>query len=117
MPMSIVNSYAMINKILDESRAPSMRYAVPPVLHLPAFPPARSEKENKMLNTEKNTATIERVIRSAALAAKLGPAKDLQTDFEHGQWWVTNRASGAQWSVCDTNTGFDFECVTRGEGE
>lgn len=40
--------------------------------------------------------------------------------FEHGQFWITHRPSGKQWSVEDAegvNTfyGFDFEVVTEGE--
>ncbi len=70
-----------------------------------------------MLNTEKNTVSMGRKVRSAAYDAKLGHIGDLQTDFEHGQWWVTNRRTGAQWSACDTDRGFDFEQVTKGDSE
>lgn len=50
-------------------------------------------------------------------------------DFEHGQWWITCRETGHQWSVVDTvfhhaegNVlhlihGFDFETVTEGSEE
>ena len=39
---------------------------------------------------------------------------------EHGQWWVTDRDTGAQWSVMDTAghpsvDGFDFAQVTPDE--
>lgn len=48
--------------------------------------------------------------------------EDLQADFEHGQWWITHRPSGAQWSVvdCESIDGaeyFGFEQVSRGEDE
>jgi hypothetical protein len=41
-----------------------------------------------------------------------------QADFEHGQWWITDLESGAQWSVVDATggrsvDGFDFEPVTE----
>ena len=65
------------------------------------------------LRTETNTQSVERQVRAAAYE-QLG-LTHYQTDFEHGQWWVTDRRTGAQWSVVDTNTGFDFEQVTRGE--
>jgi len=48
--------------------------------------------------------------------------RKLSTFFEHGQWWVEHRTTGAQWSVCDAEGlgiigGFCFEQVTRGEME
>lgn len=55
-----------------------------------------------------------RIRRAARLA--LGHVRSLQTDFEHGQWWVTDRRTGAQWAVCDVEPGsFCFEQVTEGE--
>lgn len=47
---------------------------------------------------------------------------DIQTDFEHGQWWVTQLTTGAQWSVFDTVCvrgceDLGFEQVTKGDGE
>lgn len=73
-----------------------------------------------MLKTETNSRAMERRIRSAARAI-LGHRR-LQADFEHGQWWVTDLRSGAQWSVVDASgggsvDGFDFEQVTRGAEE
>jgi len=35
-----------------------------------------------------------------------------QINFEHEQWWVTCLHCGAQWSVVNTNDGYDFEEVT-----
>ncbi len=70
--------------------------------------------------TETNTPEMEGRICRAARSHKPKLARnllDLQTDFEHGQWWITNRATGAQWAVCDTDTGFDFEMVTCGDDE
>jgi hypothetical protein len=74
------------------------------------------------LKTTQNTVSVERTVRKAARAAKLAPAGDLAAWFEHGQWWVENIKSGAQWSVCDAigaNTfyGFCFEQVSRGDGD
>ena len=71
-----------------------------------------------MLNTETNTKAMEaRVLRAAHHVLRL---RKLVADFEHGQWWVTNLESGAQWSVVDCETAdgvfyFDFEKVTEGE--
>ena len=74
-----------------------------------------------MLACEKNTRTIERRIRAAFVAqsrASWGrrPSR-FSADFEHGQWWITVLGSGAQFAVNDANTesGFDFEQVTRGD--
>lgn len=58
----------------------------------------------------------------AAENSDLIPDGNLQYDFEHGQWWVTYKPSGAQWSVVDCQTGggedyFDFEQVSDGDGE
>jgi predicted cupin superfamily sugar epimerase len=51
------------------------------------------------------------------LAADALGDRRLQADFEHGQWWITDLDSGAQWSVndCTGPACFDFEQVTRGE--
>jgi len=71
-----------------------------------------------------NARIVERDVLSAALAAGLAEdGENLQTDFEHGQWWVTNLITGAQWSVCDAEgteangvfDGFCFEQVSQGE--
>jgi len=51
----------------------------------------------------------------ACAAPELGAKDDLQVDWEHGQWWVTNRYTGAQWSVVETTRGLDFEQVTQGD--
>lgn len=73
-----------------------------------------------MLKTETNTLSMSRRVRAAAFDAQLGRIGELQTDFEHGQWWVTNTRTGAQWSAIDTEgagavDGFGFEQVTEGE--
>jgi len=73
------------------------------------------------LKTERNTPTIEqRALRAARKALKLSRRVRLAADFEHGQWWITNLDTGAQWSVVDADggpavDGFDFEQVTRGD--
>lgn len=69
------------------------------------------------LKTETNTAAMgARVL----LAARRALAHELVAVFEHGQWWITNRRTGAQWAVCDAEgpgsvQGFSFELVTEGE--
>lgn len=42
-------------------------------------------------------------------------ASDMQADFEHGQWWLTHKPTGAQWSVNDEADGFCFERVSDGD--
>ncbi len=71
-----------------------------------------------MLLTETNTRKVEQLI-TAAVTEALGIAR-FTTDFEHGQWWVTDLDTGAQWSVCDAEgpgiiDGLDFEQVTESE--
>lgn len=70
-----------------------------------------------MLLTEQNTRTMEKRILKAA-RAKFG-RNNLVAIFEHGQWWIEHKITGAQWSVCDgiglgTRDGFDFEQVSAG---
>ena len=67
-----------------------------------------------MLMTETNTPAMEkRVLHDARLV--LGK-RNLIAIFEHGQWWIEHRPSGAQWAVNDTNIGlFDFEQVSLGD--
>jgi hypothetical protein len=72
------------------------------------------------LKTEQNTATMEKRISKAAHVALGIPSRHICADFEHGQWWITNLRSGAQWSVVDAEgglavDGFDFEQVTEGD--
>ncbi|MBU1621883.1 MAG: hypothetical protein KJ604_20700 [Gammaproteobacteria bacterium] len=73
-----------------------------------------------MLQTETNTAAMERRVLRAAHAILRCPR--LQADFEHGQWWITDLRTGAQWSCVDaegpgTVNGLDFEQVTEGDEE
>jgi hypothetical protein len=75
------------------------------------------------LMTETNTRRVgERVMLAAHAAGLRGRGHSLSVDFEHGQWWVTNRQTGAQWSAHDasgpgTFHGFDFEQVTQGDDD
>ena len=72
------------------------------------------------LKTEINSPAMEkRVLHAARVVLGIGRAY-LAADFEHGQWWITNLNTGAQYSVVDaegrqTSDGFGFEQVTQGE--
>jgi hypothetical protein len=73
-----------------------------------------------MLNCETNTPAMEEIILAAA--TKHFNSRHLIAFFEHGQWWIENRKTSAQWSVNDTETQtgvsyFSFEQVTRGDEE
>ena len=63
-----------------------------------------------MLNTETNTkAMMERIKKAARKSLHV---RQVQADFEHGQWWITLE-NGAQYSVVDAEggpaiDGFDF---------
>jgi hypothetical protein len=77
-----------------------------------------TRKTHNKLNTETPTPAMERrVLREAR--PRLGMARRLSADFEHGQWWITDLDSGAQWSVVDclgpAGDYFDFERVTEGD--
>lgn len=52
---------------------------------------------------------------------ELGADRELVAHYEHGQWWVEDAKTGAQWSVCDAEIDgedtFVFEEVSRGEEE
>ena len=71
-----------------------------------------------MLMTETNTPEMhDRILEDAKEALE---RRNLQADFEHGQWWITDLRTGAQWSVNDAETAtghryFDYEQVTEGE--
>lgn len=79
----------------------------------------------KKLRTETNTPEMGERIEWDALEALEDHAGDEERNpfrafFEHGQWWVENIHTGAQWSVNDaeTQTGhkyFDYEQVTQGD--
>jgi hypothetical protein len=80
-----------------------------------------------MLKTERNTLTMCNRIRRAWRHWRLQKygdrnASGFSFDFEHGQWWVTELGTGAQWSVVDAEggdsvDGFDFEQISYGEDE
>jgi hypothetical protein len=74
----------------------------------------------KTLKTEQNTFEMAKKIVVAA--NKHFKTRSMKAVFEHGQWWVYNTNSYAQYSVVDaegpgTTNGFDFEMVTAGEEE
>ena len=67
-----------------------------------------------MLNCETNTPEMEQRIRTQF--TEFNSAANPQIDFEHGQWWVTDLKTGAQWSVNDAaGDDFDFEQVSEGD--
>jgi hypothetical protein len=79
-----------------------------------------------MLKCETNTQKMEVRICSAFRNFFLDTherrydATEYQFDFEHGQWYVTEKPTGRSWSVNDgegawTYDGFDFEQITDGE--
>jgi LmbE family N-acetylglucosaminyl deacetylase len=73
------------------------------------------------LKTETDTPAMRRRVLRAAREL-LGRRKPFVADFEHGQWWISNLDTGAQWSAQDaegprTALGFSFEQVTFGVDE
>lgn len=75
------------------------------------------------LKTETNTPEMEeRVLEAFLVSDACGEhtREEVQVDFEHGQWWITVKPTGAQWSVNDAEghgsiDGFSFEQVTEGD--
>ena len=68
-----------------------------------------------------NTPEIKMKVLSFANRDLSGEGR-LQADFEHGQWYVTDVDSGAQWSVNDAEDKngkffFFFEQITEGDEE
>lgn len=73
------------------------------------------------LKTEINTPEMGERVTEAFEASGIAEGT-IQSNFEHGQWWITVLESGAQWSVCDAEggdavDGFCFEQITEGEDE
>lgn len=68
------------------------------------------------LRCERNTPNMHDAVISDAREAL--ERTNLQADFEHGQWFVTDRETGAQWAVNDAEgCTFDYEQVTQGDDE
>ena len=75
------------------------------------------------LKTETNTPAMERRVLRAFLSFMdydVAHARQIAADFEHGQWWVTDKPTGAVWSVVDVEgdsaiDGFGFEQIASGE--
>ena len=61
--------------------------------------------------------TVDEILTCAG--GDLGEPHRLSVDWEHGQWWVTNLDTGAQWSVhlCSGPRGLDFEQVSDGDDD
>lgn len=38
-----------------------------------------------------------------------------QYDWEHGQWWVTDKLTGRTWGVVETSNGLDFDLIAYGD--
>lgn len=81
------------------------------------------------LKTETDTPAMhDRVLREflASDHADERYDDDFEAVFEHGQWWVHDKRTGASWSVVDVEIqnfrgkfdgGLDFEQVNAGEEE
>ena len=67
-----------------------------------------------MMKAETNTVAMQ--ARVVVAAHKRG-LRNVRADYEHGQWWIVARDSGAVYAVVDAEgrsavNGFDFEEVT-----
>jgi len=75
------------------------------------------------LKSETDTEEMRSRVLAAFMASDHGAAPgQYGADFEHGQWFISNRTTGRQWSVVDAEggpaiDGFDFEVVSEGEEE
>ena len=72
------------------------------------------------LMTETYTRAMEARVRRAARHKGIINTRNGSVFFEHGQWWVENVRTGAQWSVVDCQTAggvdyLDFEQVSEGD--
>lgn len=73
-----------------------------------------------MLKTEQNTPEVNSEIWGFIYDdEKLSLHQNVNTYFEHGQWWVSCNDCGAAWSVVDAIIDneeiFDFEEVSAGD--
>lgn len=70
---------------------------------------------SKLVSTT-NTEAAERKVKTAFRGfTRIRNLDDYQFDFEHGQWFVTRKSTGALWSVVDTSSGLDFEVLEYGD--
>ena len=69
------------------------------------------------LQSTRNSAAVEKRVLIAARRQLIGyRPRSLSAFYEHGQWWIEDRRTGAQWSVHDADPGeFGFEQVTQGD--
>lgn len=67
-----------------------------------------------ILESSKNTRRVEMAVLRDARSI-LHVSRGLCAFFEHGHWWIENAKTGAQYSVVDTDRGFDLEQVTQGD--
>ena len=86
-------------------------------------------QRHRKLKSETNTPRMEKRVLDAfeksdiAHAIRSNRLGRFRIKFEHGQWFITDLDSGAQWAVVDAADaysgidGFDFEQVTAGEEE
>lgn len=77
----------------------------------------------ELKSTIKDPEIGESIRREAAYVLGIAVG-DLQADYEHGQWWITQISSGAQWGAHDQDasaigdkTPYCFEQVTLGDTE
>lgn len=73
------------------------------------------------LKCETDTPAMQRKVTAAFRSWDGGRHQNLQTNFEHGQWFVTCLTCSRQWSVNDAEggdsvDGFSFEEVSEGDG-
>ena len=73
-----------------------------------------------MLKTENPKSSKKRIMAAARVVLGGGARGNggCVVVYEHGQWWLIHRMSGAQWSVADatgpgTSDGYGFEMVTE----
>ena len=71
------------------------------------------------LRCETNTRAMRDEVYTAAMQDL--NVSDIQVDFEHGQWFVTQLSTGAQWSVHDAesngNEYFEFDQISEGDDD
>jgi len=70
------------------------------------------------MKTEQNTPAMHAKVLAAA--RQILHKRNIQADFEHGQWWITVLGTSAQYSVVDAEggrsvNGFDLEQVSEGD--
>lgn len=116
----IAENYVLFDTMSREQIEEYLRANLPTVTNFNVRAVQQKAEVEETLPSTINTPAMHRRIVAAAAKILNRPKSNIATHFEHGQWWVEDLTTGAQWSVVDATggasvDGFDFEQVTEGD--